>query len=81
MEEEKLTIYLNGDTSQHLDILWHSHLSIEDIKEICFEQFNLKSTDPCRIFDSVGNELWDDDLEYVHTNEPLFLSKGEDYAV
>ena len=39
----------------------------------------LKNVKKLRLFKEGGIELFQDDLEYLKNNEPIFVSKGEDF--
>lgn len=76
---EGVVFYLNKDPTIYKAISWHHSLTLSEIVRYLRDDFHIRHTQQCRLFDSTGTELWDDDLEYVNTKEYLFLSKGEDF--
>ena len=70
---------MNGNIDKTCEIVVHKHKSIDDILNDCKEIFHIPSNVKCKIFDSTGGELSDDDVEYMVAEEPLFISQGEEF--
>ena len=72
-----MTVFLNGNLATRCRVSLHSHSSTRDIIQDCMERFDLPSVGKYTLFDSQGGEIDNDDIEYLNSDEPLFLSKGE----
>jgi serine/threonine protein kinase len=55
-------------------------MTVQDLVSNCRERFGINNHVKCRIFDSNGGELSDDDIEYLNSEEPLFFSQGEEFS-
>jgi serine/threonine protein kinase len=44
------------------------------------EEFAVPHTTRCKLFDSAGDELSDEDIDFLDSFEPLFLSLGEEFC-
>lgn len=71
---------MNGDLTKRICIHFNEHLNLQDLVSQSVEQFGLDYAPRLRLFDSAGGEVTEDDVEYLNTSEPLFLSLGEDFA-
>lgn len=74
-----MTVFLNGNLATRCRVSLHSHSSTRDIIQDCIERFDLPSVGKYTLFDSQGGEIDNDDIEYINSDEPLFLSKGEPF--
>mmetsp|Transcript_34483 Transcript_34483/g.60569 ORF Transcript_34483/g.60569 Transcript_34483/m.60569 type:complete len:430 (+) Transcript_34483:22-1311(+) len=77
MEDGKLTIFLNGDLSKKTKVHFSRYLSLSDLLYEVMDNFGVARTQKCRLFDSAGSEIGDEDIEYINVQEPLFFSYGE----
>lgn len=75
----QVKVFMNGDLSRSAEVGFHPKMLYRDFVDVCKEQLLVNSGVRCRLFDSTGDEYSDDDMEYVDTGEPLFLSQGEDF--
>ena len=75
-----ITIFLNGNLHDKCEITWCNTLTVDEIINESKSAFNIGHTVKCRLFDSTGGEIDDDDVEYVNSDEPLFLSQGEEFS-
>jgi calcium-dependent protein kinase len=80
MEEGKLTIFLNGDLSKKTKVHFSRHLSLTDLLYDVMDNFGVARTQKCRLYDSSGSEIGDEDIEYINVQEPLFFSYGEAFV-
>jgi calcium-dependent protein kinase len=80
MEEDKLTIFLNGDLSKKTKVHFSLHLSLTDLLYDVMDSFGVERTQKCRLFDSSGSEIGEEDIEYLNVQEPLFFSYGEAFV-
>lgn len=71
------TVFLNGNLAIRCRVSLQSHSSTRDIIQDCIEHFDLPSVGKYKLFDPQGGEVDNDDIEYLNSDEPLFLSKGE----
>lgn len=78
MESNEILIFLNTDLSKSTKIELRSNLSLREIVDDMKQKFNICHTIGCRLIDSSGGEIDDDDVEYLNPREPLFLSQGEE---
>lgn len=77
MEDGQLTIFLNGDLSKKTKVQFSRYLSLNDLLYEVMDNFGVERTQKCRLFDSSGSELGDEDIEYINVQEPIFFSYGE----
>ena len=75
-----MTVFLNGNTTVRCHVSLHTHTTIRDLIQECIEHFHLPMLGKYRLFDSQGGEVDNDDIEYLHADDALFLSKGEDFV-
>lgn len=75
-----ITIFLNGNLHDKCEITWRKNLTVGEIINESKPVFNIGHTVKCRLFDSTGGEIDDDDVEYMNPEEPLFLSQGEEFS-
>jgi serine/threonine protein kinase len=71
---------MNGDLTRRIRIHFNEHLTLQDLLTQSIEQFEVRHAARCRLYDGSGGEVTEDDVEYLNTSEPLFLSQGEDFA-
>ena len=76
----QVKIFLNGEVSSHISTTVHSHMTVQELISDCQEKFSINKHIKCKIFDSTGGELSDDDMELINPEEPLFLSQGEEFS-
>ena len=76
----EVKVYLNGEVSSSITTNVYTYMTVQDLISNCKERFQINNHVKCRIFDSNGEELSDDDIEYINSEEPLFLSRGEDFS-
>jgi serine/threonine protein kinase len=74
-----ITIFLNGKITRKCKIQVQKTFSIADIISNCKEKLKISMHSKCKLLDSRGEELSDDDMEYINSEEPLFISQGEDF--
>jgi len=75
----QVKVFINGDLSRSAEVGFHPKMRYRDFVDVCKEKLMVSLEARCRLFDSTGDEYSDDDMEYVDTGEPLFLSLGEDF--
>lgn len=80
VEPKTITVFMNGNIDKKVEISFFRTLTVADIISNCREKLYLDRHKKCKIFDSKGEELSDDDLEYFNSAEPLFVSQGEKFA-
>lgn len=76
----QVKVFLNGDVSSNITANVHGKMTVHDLIGDIQEKFIIDKHVKCRLFDSTGGELSDDDMEYINSEEPLFLSQGEDFS-
>lgn len=54
-------------------------MSYRDLINDISEKLQVEVSSKCRLYDSTGGEVYDDDIEYLNSSEPLFFSLGEDF--
>jgi len=74
-----VSVFLNGQISKRRVVELHREMALKDLIEDCIRQFKLPPNCPYRLFDPQGGELDNDDIEFLSSDEPLFLSKGEPF--
>ena len=77
---KRVTVFMNGDTSKSCEVVVHHHRALKDIISDCKDHLQVSRHKKCKLFDSTGGELSDDDLDYLNPDEPLFLSRGEEFS-
>ncbi|OMJ73593.1 hypothetical protein SteCoe_27694 [Stentor coeruleus] len=77
---KSVTIFLNGKLDKKCEVKLYKRLTVTDIIQGCKEKLSLNNHIKCKLLDSRGEELSDDDLEFINNEEPLFLSQGEKFA-
>lgn len=75
-----IVIYLNSDLGKKIKIAYCREISLSVLKSICNEKFKLHSANKCILYDSRGEALSEDDMDYINPDEPLFFSIGEDFS-
>lgn len=55
-------------------------MTLSELISDCKEKLTINDHVKCKLFDSGGGELSDDDLDYLNPDEPLFLSRGEGFS-
>ena len=75
-----LTVFINGKIEKKCEIQVNNTLTISDLITDCKEKLRISKHCKCKILDSRGEELSDDDLEFINSQEPLFLSQGEKFS-
>lgn len=78
-DSKTLTVFQNGNISKKAEIQYFKSLTISDIITNCRDSLSLDRHKKCRLLDLRGEELSDDDLEYINSAEPLFISQGEKF--
>ena len=76
----QVKVFLNGEVNINISAAVHNSMSLGELISDCQEKFSIDKHIKCRLFDSTGGELSDDDMELINPEEPLFLSRGEDFA-
>ena len=76
----QVKVFLNGDVGINISTTVHSRMTVQDLINDCKEKLSINQHTKCKIFDSTGGELSDDDMEFINLEEPLFFSQGEDFA-
>lgn len=79
MDQIIITVFLNGNLTQNCKVPIRSNMNARDLVLETCEKLNLRFKKGFKMFDSTGEEISDDDLEMLNPDEPLFLSKGEDF--
>jgi hypothetical protein len=54
-------------------------MSLKDLVNDAMDQFNIPTTTRCKLFDSTGYELTEDDVDFLDDSTPLFFSAGEPF--
>ena len=72
-------LFRNGRPERKLSINIIKNTSFYDFTNLIIEKMGLKNVKKLRLFKEGGIELFQDDLEYLKNNEPIFVSKGEDF--
>ena len=54
-------------------------MSLVNLINDAMELFKYPTTVRCKLFDQAGYELTDDDVDFLDSEAPLFLSKGEKF--
>ncbi|CAG9329433.1 unnamed protein product [Blepharisma stoltei] len=80
MESARVNVFLNGDLNKKCEATVHGHMTLSELISDCKEKFDINGHTKCKLFDSGGGELSDDDLDYLNPDEPLFLSQGEEFS-
>ncbi len=65
---------MNGDITQECTINLYSNMSLKDLLIDSMEQFNIATSTRCKLYESTGYEINDDDVDFLDDNAPLFLS-------
>ncbi|CAG9328346.1 unnamed protein product [Blepharisma stoltei] len=76
----KITIFLNGNLKKKCQLTIQKSSTMSEILSDCKDKLSIDKHTKCRLYDSNGGQLSDDDLEYINPDEPLFLSKGEKFS-
>ena len=76
----QVKVFLNGDVSVNISTTVHSRMTVQDLISDCKEKLSINQHTKCKLYDSTGGELSDDDMEFINLEEPLFLSRGEEFA-
>lgn len=76
----KVSVFLNKNISQSCESKISSHTGLADLLSDCKTKLQINAHSKCILFDSNGAELSDDDIEFLNTDEPLFLSLGEHFT-
>ena len=79
-EEKRVLVFLNKNLSISCSTTIQPHMSINDLIVDCKEKLNINNHSKCILYDTNGAELSDDDIEYMNSEEPLFLSLGEKFS-
>lgn len=73
-------IYLNSDTTKKFRIVLNESINLPYLYLKCKEKFKLDPFSHPSLYDSRGEVLTEDDLDYVSHNEALFCTLGEDFT-
>lgn len=79
-EPKTISVFMNGNIEKKTEISYFRTLTVSDIISNCREKLSLDRHKKCKVFDCRGEELSDDDLEYLNNTEPIFISQGEKFA-
>lgn len=79
-EPKTISVFMNGNIEKKTEISYFRTLTVADIISNCREKLPLDRHKKCKVFDCRGEELSDDDLEYLNNTEPIFISQGEKFA-
>ncbi|OMJ91754.1 hypothetical protein SteCoe_5655 [Stentor coeruleus] len=79
MESTKITIIMNGNIEKTCEALVHKRKGLDELMAECKEKLNIPHYVKCILYDSTGGELSDDDMEYMNPDEPIFISRGEEF--
>lgn len=71
---KKLTVFLNG---HKVPRQVHYSMTLQQLLANCKEAFGIENSVNCKLFDSGGYEISEDEEEFIQ-EEPIFLSKGEE---
>jgi serine/threonine protein kinase len=71
---------MNGDLLKYCEVNFSPSLTVQDIIQDSKDFLGISMTSKCKLFDSGGGELSDDDIDYINPQEPLFLSLGEEFV-
>ena len=78
--QNEVKVFLNGEVKVSITTFVHSNMTVQDLISNCRDKFRINNHVKCRLFDSNGGELSDDDMEYLNPEEPIFFSQGEDFS-
>ena len=70
---------MNGNIDKSCEVLVHKNKTLNDLVSECKDKLRIAHHVKCKMFDSAGGELSDDDVEYMNEDEPIFISLGEDF--
>ena len=73
-------IYLNSDLTKKTKINVSNIMSLSMLLSKCKEKFKANTAGKCLLYDSRGDVISEEDLDYINPQEPLFFSLGEDYS-
>lgn len=73
-------IYLNSDLQKRIRLRASKKTSLSLLLSKCKEKFRLDSSIKCLLYDFRGDVIAEDDLDYINSDEPLFLSLGEEFS-
>lgn len=71
---------MNGDLNKYCEVNFSPSITVQDIIQDSKDILGISFTSKCKLFDSGGGELDDDDIDYINPQEPLFLSLGEEFV-
>ena len=74
-----ITVFLNGKIDKKCEVHYFKSLGIPDIIANCKEKLKISNHSKCKLLDTRGEPVSDDDLELINSEEPLFLSQGEKF--
>lgn len=75
----KITVIMNKNIEKTCEVIVHKRKTIDDLVNYCKEVMNIPCHVNCKMYDSTGTELSDDDVEFMNPDEPLFISQGESF--
>ena len=78
--QNEVKVFLNGEVKVSITTFVHSNMTVQDLISNCRDKFGINNHVKCRVFDSNGGELSDDDMEYLNPEEPIFFSQGEEFS-
>ena len=80
MERTQITIFMNGDVTRECKVTLNTHTTLKDIISQCSDEFAIPGDKRCILFEPSGEKLTEDDVEFLDSGEPLYLSQGEPLA-
>lgn len=72
-------LIVNGKPNDIQKIKLKDRINFDQVKKTIMEALDYKSYKKIRIFKQGGVELYEEDVEFIHNNEMLYISKGEDF--
>ena len=65
---------LNGNINVWGEVQITTDMKLVDVIQLSAKKLKLKHKKQCRLFDSAGDELADEDVEYLKTGQVVFIS-------
>ena len=54
-------------------------MTIKEVIKEAASKLKLKHRSKCRLFDASGDEITNEDIEYLKSDQIIFISQGEDF--
>lgn len=76
----RISVFVNGAVDRKCVVPFHNGVSVKDVISACQTSLGIPSTVKCKLYDSSGQTIDNDDLECLDPAEPLFISQGEKFV-